>query len=69
VGDLTTSLFTGNLLKTKSPIEAFERTNQSVYDIVSKTKALAERELQIIAAQDYISDGKIEHFASKIVSY
>ncbi|AZQ84410.1 pyridoxal kinase PdxY [Colwellia sp. Arc7-635] len=69
VGDLTTSLFTGNLLKTKSPIEAFEKTNQSVYDIVSKTKALAERELQIIAAQDYISDGKIEYFASKIVSY
>lgn len=69
VGDLTTALFTGNLLQTNSPCEALQKTNQSVYAVVSKTKTLEERELQIIAGQDSISDGVIEYFASKVVSY
>jgi pyridoxine kinase len=69
VGDLTTSVFTGNLLKTKDPCVAFEKTNQTVYEIIKKTKELGERELQIIAAQDYISSGPIEYFASNVMSY
>jgi pyridoxine kinase len=68
-GDLTTSVFTGNLLETKAPCLAFEKTNQTVYEIIKKTKELGERELQIIAAQDYISSGPIGYFASNVISW
>ena len=43
VGDLTTALFTGNLLKKNSPCEALQRTNQSVYAVVRKTKAVSPK--------------------------
>ena len=62
VGDLITSVFVGSLFNTKDAVRAFEQTNQAVYEVMKVTKALGERELQIIAAQEYLSTQNIEYF-------
>ncbi|AGH82265.1 pyridoxine kinase [Psychromonas sp. CNPT3] len=66
VGDLITALFVGSLFKTKNAVHAFEQTNQAVYEVMKVTKALGERELQIIAAQEKLSTHNIEYFCTQV---
>lgn len=69
VGDLITSIFVGNLLKTKDSVLSFENTNQAVYEILKVTKNLKERELQRIEAQDHITTNHVKHLSTKVFSY
>ncbi|PSW14735.1 pyridoxal kinase PdxY [Photobacterium sanctipauli] len=54
VGDLISALFTGQLLTTNQPEQAFEHCNDACYAVLRTTSSLGEWELQTIAAQDEI---------------
>ncbi|HGJ5859624.1 MAG TPA: pyridoxal kinase PdxY [Arsenophonus nasoniae] len=52
VGDLTSGLLLVNLLNGKSLSSALEHVAAAVYEVMLKTKAMKQYELQLIAAQD-----------------
>lgn len=68
VGDLITAIFVGNFLQSNNAVNAFEKTNQTVYQILKTTQSLGEWELQTIAAQEYITAGAIEFLSTKVAS-
>jgi pyridoxine kinase len=55
-GDLTTSLFLGNLLNGHSVADALGRTASAVFTVVEATVAAGEHELRIVQTQDALAD-------------
>ncbi|MBL3700219.1 pyridoxal kinase PdxY [Leucobacter luti] len=51
-GDVTAALFTAHLRRTGDPAAALGRTAASVFELLERTLASGERELQLVAAQD-----------------
>lgn len=51
-GDVTAALFTAHLLRTGDAAAALSRTTASVYELLERTLAAGERELQLVAAQE-----------------
>ncbi len=66
-GDLFSALFLGHFLENKNPLIALEKTIYSTYNILEKTYNMNERELQIIPAQDYITNTHSNIFKAKII--
>jgi pyridoxine kinase len=51
-GDMVAALFTAHWLESGNVAEALGRAASSVYAVLEATRALGERELQVVAAQD-----------------
>lgn len=51
-GDVTAALFTAHLRRTGDPAAALGATAASVYELLERTLASGERELQLVAAQE-----------------
>lgn len=64
VGDLTSGLLLVNLLHGKALQAALEHVTASVYEVMLKTHAMGEYELQLVAAQDAIAT-PTQHFAAE----
>lgn len=64
VGDLTSGLLLVNLLHGKTLQEALEHVTAAVYEVMLKTHAMGEYELQLVAAQDAIAS-PTQHFAAE----
>jgi pyridoxine kinase len=64
VGDLTSGLLLVNLLHGKSLQDALEHITAAVYEVMLKTHAMGEYELQLVAAQDAIAQPQ-QHFAAE----
>lgn len=55
-GDVTAALFTAHLRRTGDPAAALGRTAASVFELLERTLASGQRELQLVAAQEsYVS--------------
>ncbi|QTO55896.1 pyridoxal kinase PdxY [Duffyella gerundensis] len=64
VGDLTSGLLLVNLLHGNSLQDALEHITAAVYEVMLKTHAMGEYELQLVAAQDAIAQPQ-QHFAAE----
>ena len=64
VGDLTSGLLLVNLLHCNSLQDALEHITAAVYEVMLKTHAMGEYELQLVAAQDAIAQPQ-QHFAAE----
>lgn len=51
-GDVTSALFSANLVRSGDPADALARTVSSVYELLERTLASGHRELQLIESQD-----------------
>jgi pyridoxine kinase len=66
VGDLTSGLLLVNLLKGEALDKALEHVTAAVYEVMLKTQAMGEYELQVVAAQDRIVQPGCEFKAVKL---
>lgn len=66
VGDLICGTFTANLVNGKSDLASFEIAANIANDILEVTKQMNSRELEIIAAQQYIKNPKMDYRAVKL---
>jgi pyridoxine kinase len=55
-GDVASALFLARLLRGERPKEALSKTASSVYAVLEETHRVRAREIQLIAAQDAITD-------------
>lgn len=59
-GDVTAALFTAHLVATGDAAEALARTTSSVYDLLERTLASGERELQLVQAQEAYAHPRLQ---------
>ena len=59
-GDVTAALFTGHFVATKDAAVALQRTASSVFDLLEYTFRTEERELQIVQAQEYFAEPRLQ---------
>ena len=65
-GDVTAALFTAHYLRTRDAADALERTASSVFDLLSLTHESGERELQLIEAQEFYANPRMQFSARKV---
>lgn len=65
-GDVTAALFTAHYVSTGSAKLALERTTSSVYDLLTLTLESGERELQLIEAQEFYANPRLQFTASQV---
>lgn len=65
-GDVTAALFTAHYVETGSAQIALERTASSVYDLLNATLESGERELQLIEAQEYYANPRMQFNARQV---
>lgn len=59
-GDVTAALFTAHLLRAGDPAEALARTTASVFELLERTLASGQRELQLVEAQEaYVNPSRL----------
>ncbi|HEY9308117.1 MAG TPA: pyridoxal kinase PdxY [Microbacterium sp.] len=65
-GDVTAALFTAHLRRTGDAADALARTTSSVYDLLERTHASGERELQLIEAQEAYAHPRLQFEVTKV---
>ncbi|MFK3679090.1 pyridoxal kinase PdxY [Microbacterium sp. NPDC090218] len=65
-GDVTAALFTAHYVETGSAKVALERTASSVYDLLKATLDSGERELQLVAAQEFYANPRMQFTARQV---
>ena len=65
-GDVTAALFTGHFVDTGDVKAALERTASSVFSLLETTEASGYRELQLVAAQEYFAQPRMQFTAEKL---
>ncbi|WP_149085369.1 MULTISPECIES: pyridoxal kinase PdxY [Microbacterium] len=65
-GDVTAALFTAHYVATGSAQTALERTASSVYDLLQATLDSGERELQLIEAQEFYANPRMQFAARQV---
>ncbi|MPT13729.1 MAG: pyridoxal kinase PdxY [Microbacterium sp.] len=65
-GDVTAALFTAHYVATGSAQTALERTASSVYDLLQTTLDSGERELQLVEAQEFYANPRMQFTARQV---
>jgi pyridoxine kinase len=65
-GDVTAALFTAHYRATASASEALERTASSVFDLIDTTYRSGRRELQLIEAQEFYANPRLQFTAEQV---
>ncbi|WP_144881115.1 pyridoxal kinase PdxY [Microbacterium paraoxydans] len=65
-GDVTAALFTAHYVATGSAHTALERTASSVYDLLQATLDSGERELQLVEAQEFYANPRMQFTARQV---
>ncbi|WP_223628846.1 pyridoxal kinase PdxY [Microbacterium sp. EST19A] len=65
-GDVTAALFTAHYVETGSAQTALERTASSVYDLLKATLESGERELQLVEAQEFYANPRMQFTARQV---
>jgi pyridoxine kinase len=65
-GDVTAALFTAHYVETGSAQIALERTASSVYDLLKATLESGERELQLVEAQEFYANPRMQFTARQV---
>ncbi|WP_249521862.1 MULTISPECIES: pyridoxal kinase PdxY [Microbacterium] len=65
-GDVTAALFTAHYVATGSAQTALERTASSVYDLLQATLDSGERELQLVEAQEFYANPRMQFTARHV---
>jgi pyridoxine kinase len=65
-GDVTAALFTAHYVETGSAQTALERTAPSVYDLLKATLESGERELQLVEAQEFYANPRMQFTARQV---
>ncbi|WP_298036341.1 pyridoxal kinase PdxY [uncultured Microbacterium sp.] len=65
-GDVTAALFTAHYVATGSAKDALERTASSVFDLLKLTLESGERELQLIEAQEFYANPRLQFTARQV---
>lgn len=65
-GDVTAALFTAHYVDSGDAKLALERTASSVFDLLSLTLESGERELQLIEAQEYYANPRLQFTARQV---
>lgn len=65
-GDVTAALFTAHYLRTGDAADALARTTSSVFDLLERTHASGERELQLIESQDAYANPRLQFAAQQV---
>ncbi|WP_282846700.1 pyridoxal kinase PdxY [Microbacterium oxydans] len=65
-GDVTAALFTAHYVETGSAKVALERTASSVYDLLKTTLESGERELQLVEAQEFYANPRLQFTARQV---
>lgn len=59
-GDVTAALFTAHYRRSADAAEALARTTSSVFDLLERTHASGERELQLVESQDAYANPRMQ---------
>lgn len=65
-GDVTAALFTAHYRRTGDLADALARTTSSVFDLVSRTHASGERELQLVESQGAYANPRMQFAPSRV---
>jgi pyridoxine kinase len=65
-GDVTAALFTAHYRATGEASTALERTASSVFDLIDATYRSGERELQLIEAQEFYANPRMQFAAERV---
>ncbi len=65
-GDVTAALFTAHYVQEKDAAVALERTVSSVFDLIDTTHRSGERELQLVQAQQFYAEPRLQFTAEKV---
>ena len=65
-GDVTAALFTAHYLRTRDAADALARTVSSVYDLLALTHESGRRELQLIEAQEFYADPRMQFTVTQV---
>ena len=65
-GDVTAALFTAQYVATEDAAVALERTASSVFDLIETTYRSGERELQLVQAQEFYADPRLQFRAEQV---
>jgi pyridoxine kinase len=65
-GDVTAALFTAHYVDTGSAQIALERTASSVYDLLKATLDSGDRELQLVEAQEFYANPRMQFTARQV---
>jgi pyridoxine kinase len=65
-GDVTAALFTAHYRATGEVSTALERTASSVFDLIDATYRSGERELQLIEAQEFYANPRMQFTAERV---
>ena len=65
-GDVTAALFTGHYRSTGDAADALARTTSSVWDLLRTTHESGERELQLVEAQEYYAQPRMQFEVTQV---
>ncbi|MEU8238088.1 pyridoxal kinase PdxY [Actinoplanes missouriensis] len=65
-GDVTAALFTAHYVTTKNAALSLERTASSVFDLIETTYRSGERELQLVQAQQFYAEPRMQFSAEQV---
>ena len=65
-GDVTAALFTAHYLRTRDAADALARTASSVFDLLDLTHTSGKRELQLIEAQEFYANPRMQFAPRKV---
>jgi pyridoxine kinase len=65
-GDVTAALFSAHYRETGDAAVALERTASSVFDLIELTYKSGERELQLVQAQDFYANPRMQFTAQRV---
>ncbi|GAA3926189.1 pyridoxal kinase PdxY [Actinoplanes auranticolor] len=65
-GDVTAALFTAHYVTTKDAAVSLERTASSIFDLIETTYRSGQRELQLVAAQEFYATPRMQFKAEQV---
>ena len=65
-GDVTAALFTAHYHRTTDAADALARTTSSVFDLLERTHASGERELQLVESQDAYANPRLQFEVTQV---
>lgn len=65
-GDVTAALFSAHYRATGDAAAALERTASSMFDLIELTHQSGERELQLMQAQNFYADPRMQFTAQRV---
>jgi len=65
-GDVTAALFTAHYRRTASAAEALARTTSSVFDLLTRTHASGQRELQLVESQESYAHPRMQFTVEQV---